>query len=49
LERGLTLYDFEILTFGMIIDFIIEYNNRNDSDGDEEQIIEATQAHFDVF
>ena len=26
-ERGLTLRDFEIMTFGMIIDYIITYNN----------------------
>lgn len=50
LERGLTLRDFEDLTFGMILDFIITYNNERPSDDKKEDSVrEATQADFDRF
>jgi|LFRM01.1.fsa_nt_gb hypothetical protein len=55
-ERGLTLRDFEIMTFGMIIDYIITYNNVYQNDGEKEgtassqtSIRMATQADFDAF
>ena len=51
LERGLTLKDFEELTTGGILDYIITYNNVN-SDPEEEKnnnIREAEQADFDRF
>ena len=48
LERGLTLRDFEVLTFGMILDFIITYNNEHlDDDETEDSVRIATQADFD--
>jgi hypothetical protein len=51
LERGLTLRDFEDLTFGMILGFITTYNNEHldDDDEKEEVIREANQADFDLF
>lgn len=50
LERGLTLRDFEDLTVGMIIDYIITYNNLNvNEDEEEDEVREATQADFDAF
>lgn len=52
LERGLILRDFEDLTLGMILDYIITYNNErlNDADGDtRETVRQATQADFDRF
>lgn len=50
LERGLTLRDFEDLTPGMILDFIITYNNeRLDDDEKEDNVRIATQADFDDF
>ena len=47
LERGITLADFEILTIGMILDIIIEWNNANTND--ENTVREPTQADFDNF
>lgn len=49
LERGLTLRDFEDLTVGMIIDYIITYNNLNVNEDEEDEVREATQADFDAF
>lgn len=49
LERGLTLRDFEDLTVGMIIDYIITYNNLNANEDEEDEVREATQADFDAF
>jgi len=50
LERGLTLRDFEDLTVGMIIDYIITYNNLNvNEDEEEDEVREAAQADFDAF
>jgi hypothetical protein len=52
LERGLSLRDFEDLTLGMLLDYIITYNNDrlNDADGDtRETVRQATQADFDRF
>lgn len=50
LERGLTLRDFEDMTPGMIVDYIITYNNdRLSEDEREDKIRMATQADFDRF
>ena len=50
IERGLTLNDFENLTFGMILGFITTYNNeRLDSDEREDDTRQATQTDFDAF
>jgi len=52
LERGLSLRDFEHLTPGMLLDYIITYNNErlNDADGDtRETVRQATQVDFDRF
>lgn len=48
LERGLTVQDFETMTIGMIMDYIITYNNLNDEENND-NIAEATQADFDNF
>lgn len=50
LERGLSLRDFEWMTPGMIIDFIITYNNdRLDEDELEDDVRQATQADYNRF
>lgn len=50
IERGLTLPDINEMTIGMIIGYIIEYNNeRLDEDDKVETIRDATQADFDLF
>jgi len=50
LERGLTLKDFQEMTIGMIIDYIITYNNLNLYEKEkEDEVREATQADFDAF
>ena len=50
LERGLTLRDFEGLTLGMILDYIITYNNEQLADDEKEDSVrEATQEDFDRF
>jgi hypothetical protein len=53
LERGLALSDFEILTPGMIIDFVITYNNEQSTDQNDapenSKVRMATQADFDRF
>jgi len=48
LERGLTLRDFEDLTFGMILGFITTYNNEHlDDDEREDTVRMASQADYD--
>jgi len=48
LERGLTLRDFEDLTLGMILDYVITYNNEHLDDNEKEDTVRmATQADFD--
>ena len=50
LERGLTLRDFEDLTFGMIMGFVVTYNNEHLDDDDRKDMVrQATQADFDAF
>lgn len=49
LERGISLHDFENMTVGMILDYVIVYNNLNNIKDDEEEIKEATQSDFDNF
>lgn len=50
LKRGLTLRDFEDLTFGMIMGIIVTYNNeRLDDDERKDTVRPATQADFDQF
>ena len=50
LERGLSLRDFEWMTPGMIIDFIITYNNDHlDEDELEDDVRQATQADYNRF
>ena len=47
-ERGLSLSDFDEMTVGMIIDFIVTYNNENLTEEEkEEEMRSATQADFD--
>ena len=49
-ERGLTLADFNELTFGMILGFITTYNNEHlDDDEKEEDVRIATQSDHDAF
>ena len=48
LERGLSLSDFDYMTVGMIIDFIVTYNNERIED-QEEKSRQATQDDFDRF
>lgn len=47
LERGISLSDFNDLTIGMIIDYVITYNNLYNEKDDE--VREATQDDFDNF
>ena len=50
LERGLTLRDFEDLTLGMILDYVITYNNERLGDDEKEDTVRtATQVDFDRF
>ncbi len=50
IERGLTLRDFEDLTFGTIAGFIITYNNEHLKDNERIDIVrDAAQADFDNF
>jgi hypothetical protein len=50
LERGISLQDWEILTYGMILDILISsYNERIDTDEEGEQVRIATQSDFDRF
>lgn len=49
-ERGLYLGDFEVMTIGMIIDYIITYNNEHLDDEDRiDEIKVATQSDYDAF
>ena len=48
LERGLSLSDFDYMTVGMIIDFIVTYNNERIEDQEEEPR-QASQDDFDRF
>jgi hypothetical protein len=47
LERGLTTADAEILTLGMWVDFIIEYNNMHTEE--KYKVKYANQNDFDRF
>jgi len=50
LERGLTLRDFEYLTLGMILGYVVTYNNEHLDDNEKEDTVRtATQADFDKF
>lgn len=52
LERGITLRDWEVLTFGMILDIIITGNNMNMDEGEDEageRVRKANQADMDRF
>lgn len=50
IERGLSLNDFNELTFGMILGFITTYNNEHlDDDEKEEDVRVATQSDYDAF
>jgi hypothetical protein len=50
IERGLCLNDFENMTPGMIIGYIVTYNNEHlDDDEKEDDIRMATQSDFDRF
>jgi hypothetical protein len=50
LERGLTLRDFEHLTLGMILGYVVTYNNEHLDDNEKEDTVRtATQADFDRF
>lgn len=47
LERGLSLRDFDVMTVGMILDFLI--TSKNENLDDEENEVEATQSDFDRY
>jgi len=50
LERGLTLRDFEYLTLGMILGYVVTYNNEHLDDNEKEDTVrQATQVDFDRF
>lgn len=50
IERGLTLRDFEHLTLGMILGYVVTYNNEHLDDNEKEDTVRtATQADFDRF
>lgn len=47
IERGLCLRDFENMTVGMIIGFIVEYNNNHlEDDEREDNVRMATQDDY---
>lgn len=46
--RGLRMQDTEIMTLGMWIDYVIEWNNVHLA-ADKPKKIKATQADFDAF
>lgn len=48
LRRGLSLSDFEIMTVGMILDYVITDNNLRADDA-EDRIREATQDDMSAF
>jgi hypothetical protein len=50
IERGLTLRDFEELTLGMILGYVVTYNNEHLDDNEKEDTVrQATQVDFDRF
>ena len=50
IERGLTLRDFEELTLGMILGYVVTYNNEHLDDNEKEDTVRtATQADFNRF
>ena len=51
IERGLSLYAFDVMTPGMIIDYIITVDNEylDDKREEEDTVRTATQADFDAF
>ena len=48
-SRGLTLADWDILTFGMIVDYIIEHDNLSVDPDDDSIIRHATQDDYNRF
>lgn len=49
-ERGLPVSEFENMTFGMILDFVVSYNNDHlDNEEKEDRVIMAKQADFDRY
>lgn len=50
IEKGLSLRDWEIMTPGMIVDYIITYNNdRLDQEEMDDEYRPATQSDYDRF
>lgn len=50
IERGLALSDFNEMTPGMIIGYVVAFNNeRLEDDERNDAVIEANQADFDRF
>ena len=51
IERGLTISEFEEMTFGMVMDYVITFNNEHLSDEEKEDstVSMATQADFDRY
>ena len=48
IERGLSLRDFEEMTPGMIIGYIVTFNNEHlDDDEKKDEVRMATQSDFD--
>jgi len=49
-ERGLPISEFENMTFGMIVDFVVSYNNDHLKEDEKEAgTIMATQSDFDRY
>ena len=50
ISRGLVLRDFNVLSIGMILEYMTEYDNlRGAKSEGEEEIKQATQEHFSSF
>lgn len=49
IERGLSLFDFNVMTPGMIIGYIVTFNDLFDSGNEKEVEREATQDDYDSF
>ncbi len=52
IERGISLDQWDYMTVGMILDYIIAFNNSyidEEAEEKEEEIREATQVDFDAF
>lgn len=47
--RGLRMQDTEIMTLGMWVDYVIEWNNIHLNDSRKADERRATQADYDVF